>query len=207
MQEITLTISYSRKLEIERVQNTVKKIPWYAAQGYSATFAKLPQGITEHSSNDEITQAVEREYAPADYAASAKELQKGWKRVAKSFGEMRREPCFHFVDEYEVVLTKYGSGGSYNAETNQVIVNFVAKVTEGVVGITIHEVVHMTIQYLIDRYRVRHWRKERLVDLLVGHYFPELNMTQKVREDAVMVDEKFKELFPDIEVITKAVGD
>jgi len=200
-----LNISYSAEQEVERVRWTVKRLSWYLEQGYPADFAKLPVGINKDSNDEEIMQAVNREYVETDYVECARELQKGWNAVSVGFEKMRDEPSFHLGDEYIVVLTKYGSGGSYNSATNQVTVRINTKSHGGVAGIVVHEIVHMTIQYLIDQYDIRHWYKERLVDLILERYFSGLKKRQNTREDISSVDEAFQKYFPDMEAVAKSL--
>lgn len=208
-ERVKLTTSYNAEQEIQRVRNTIKKFPWYAEQGYAVERIKLPSGITKDSNDEEIVQAINSEYVDADYAERAEKLQKEWLFISEGFEKMKDEPAFHLKDEYTVMLTKYGMGGSYDADTNKVIVNIASRIQGGTEGIVAHEIVHMTIQYLIDQYHVRHWYKERLVNLLMERYFPGLEDTQikKEREDASVVDQAFEKFFPDIEAIAKAVGE
>jgi hypothetical protein len=134
-------------------------------------------------------------------------LQKEWAAFSEGFKKMRAEPSFHLDSNYSVVLTKYGMGGSYNVDLKQVIVSATTKSPGGTAGIVAHEIVHMTIQHLIDKYQVRHWRKERLVDLLMEHYFPGLKTSQNIKEDVSKVDQAFKNFFPNMEAVTQAIGD
>ena len=199
-----LVISYSLEQEIWRVQNTLKKLSWYIEQGYKP---HLPDGITIDSSDEGVINAIQGEYSEADYAENAKRLQEEWTTLPKRFGKMRDKTSFHLGNEYNVVLTKYGVGGSYNPDLNQVIIKINTATQISRVGTVVHEIVHMTIQHLIDQYQVRHWRKERLVDLLMEHYFPGLKKMQNIKEDVAVVDRAFEKYFPDIKEIVQAVGD
>lgn len=205
--KFNVSISYGIEQEIQRVRNTLKRLPWYLEQGYSADFAKLPAGITEKSNDEDVIRAVNGEYFDADYAECAAKLQQEWAVISKGFEKMRNEPSFHLSDEYSVVLTKYGSGGSYDTDKNWVIVRAGAQSKGGTMGIVVHEIVHITIQYLIDKYHIRHWHKERLVDLILERYFSGLKNMQNTREDISMVDQAFEKLFPDMEAVAKSIGE
>lgn len=200
---VELNISYSVEQEIWRVQSTLKKLSWYLEQGYHID---LPEGVTGESSEEEITRAVKGEYTEADYAACAEMVLAEWPAISSGFEKMRSESSFHLRNEYNVILTKYGVGGSYNPDLNQVIVKVSIKPQSGTTSTIAHEIVHMTIQYLIDQYHVRHWRKERLVDLLLEHYFPGLKKMQQIKEDISMVDQAFEKSFSDMEAIAHAIG-
>lgn len=202
--EVSLNISYGVEQEIWRVQNTLKKLLWYVEQGYKP---HLPDGITIDSSDEDVIKVVQGEYYEADYAENAKRLQKEWATLPKGFERMRSESSFHLGNEYNVILTKYGVGGSYNPDLNQVIVKVSIKPQSGTASTIAHEIVHMTIQYLIDQYHVRHWRKERLVDLLMEHYFPRLKKMQNIKENVSIVDQAFEKFFPNMEAIAQLIGD
>ncbi|MFH1236401.1 MAG: hypothetical protein V1685_05730 [Parcubacteria group bacterium] len=202
-----LNIVYGAEREVWYVQNAVKKIPWYVENGYPIESVKLPNGVTKDSSDEEIVRTVNSEYADTDYVECAEKLQEEWKTISAGFEKMRSESSFHISDTYEVVLTKYGTGGNYNVDKSRVTVRINDKSRGGTVGIVAHEIVHMTIQYLIDQYHVRHWRKERLVDLLTEHYFPGLKKMQNIKDDVGVVDQAFEKHFPDMEAIAQSIGD
>ncbi len=202
---VGLHFLYSLEFEISYVQNLVKKFVWYLEQGYPSELILLPQGVTQHSTEEEVTQALQVEYDAADYAACAASLQEEWRDISGGFEKMCKEPVFRLGDEYSVVLTKYGTGGNYNVTMSRVTIRINAQSSKKMAATVVHEIIHMTIQYLIDQYRVRHWRKERLVDLLVERYFPGLKKMQMIKEDVSMVDSAFSESFPDIEAIVRSI--
>jgi len=204
---VKLTILYSVELEIQRAQSAVKKIPWYVANGYGESFAKLPEGITKASNDEAIAKAVRSEYSEDEYVKFVANLQKEWTDIPSGFEKMKEEPTLHLESEYEVMLTKYGSGGSYDLEKNRVIIRINRNLQEGIVPVVVHEITHMTIQYLIDQYKVRQWHKERLVDLLLEQYFPGLKKQQNIREDVSMVDQAFERFFPNMKGVVKSVGE
>ncbi len=63
-----------------------------------------------------------------------------------------------------VYLTNYGVGGSYNLP-NIIILNINNK--KGFKTI-IHEIIHLLIETWIQEYKVQHWEKERIVDLVLN---------------------------------------
>lgn len=203
---VKLNISYGAEWEEWYVQNAVKKIPWFVENGYPLESINLPNGVTRDSSDEDIVQALQNEYSDVDYVACAEKLQQEWLAISGGFEKMRQEPSFHLGDEYGVVLTKYGTGGNYNVDKNRVTVRINAKSTGGTAGIVAHEIVHMTIQYLIDQYHVRHWYKERLVDLLMERYFPGLKKMQNIKEDVSAVDKAFEKFYPNMEEVIQSIG-
>ena len=198
-----LDISYSAKQEVRRVRDTLERLSWYQEEGYRVD---LPGGITKESDDEEVMRAVEHEYAAASYAEHAATLQKEWEALHRGFGRMKEEPTFHLEDEYNVVLTKYGVGGSYDPNLNKVTVKVSARPRGGIAGIVVHEVVHLAVQYLIDLHQLPHWRKERLVDLVVERYFPGLRKMQDIAEDVSIVDRAFEKYFPNMEEVVRSIG-
>ena len=204
---VTLAISFSEDSELNRVEETIKRLPWYREHKYPETFAKLPLDVAETSTEDAIVAAVSKEYEPQSFKETEEYIQDKWSAVVDGFEELRKMRGIELRDSYSVVLTKYGSGGSYNGAIGELIIRIGSqKRREQIVGVIVHEIVHMTIQHLIDMYEVSHWRKEKLVDMLVERYFPALEMSQNIPEDVSVVESTFNSLFPDIESIAKEVG-
>ena len=203
----TLSISFSENSELNRVKETIKRLPWYREHKYSETFAKLPLDVTEASAEDAIVAAVSKEYDPQLFKETEEYIQDKWSTVVDGFEDLRKMRGIELRDSYTVVLTKYGSGGSYNGSIGELIIRIGSQERqEQLVGVITHEIVHMTIQHFIDKYEVSHWRKEKLVDMLVERYFPALEMSQNIPEDVSVVESTFNSLFPDIEAIVNEVG-
>lgn len=93
---------------------------------------------------------------------------------------------FKTFDTYNICLTKYGPGGSYNSNTGKVVMltdingNFKESSPENTV---IHEIVHIGIETsLVKKYMLTHNEKESLVDLIVQHYLGSEISTYKVQK-------------------------
>ena len=67
----------------------------------------------------------------------------------------------------------------------------------------IHEIIHLSIQELIEKYEVEHWEKERIVDLIVFKIVPEIAKMQNISIDTKPIDEGFEKYYPDIEKVVK----
>jgi hypothetical protein len=204
---IELKSDFGFEQEVARVQDTVKRLPWFLEQGYPRDIIELPKGISEDSTEEDVTQVVKAEYDEKDYLACAKDFQEEWKTVSGGFEEMRKVPSFRIRDDYSIQHTRYGMRGSYNAENNRVIVRFDTRPMKELVGVAVHEIVHTAVQHLINKYHVSHWRKERLVDLLVDRYFPGLKKSRSMKENVSIVDEAYARSFPDMEAVARAIGD
>jgi len=85
---------------------------------------------------------------------------------------------FKLVEEYQVNLTLYGPGGSYNPDEGSILI-FTTPIGEfkgyqKPKNTIIHEIVHIGIEAsIINRYQVPHRLKERIVDTFVSLHFGE----------------------------------
>jgi hypothetical protein len=196
-------VQYQKEFEVVRVKNCVSKLFWYDENGYKVS---LPEKVTAQSSGAEIKAQVESEFNEEKYLQFATELKIEWQQFSSEFEKVKGEATIAFSDKYTVLLTKYGTGGSYNATSDQIIVKIEGRTVSSVLGTLVHEMVHIAIQKFIEKYEVTHWKKERLVDLILEHYFPSLRSMQIITEDVSEVDKAFNQFFPDIEKITKVVS-
>lgn len=83
---------------------------------------------------------------------------------------------FKIFPKYEVVLTKYGPGGRYNPNTGTVelLIFKGGKFGREPTHTIIHEIVHIGIEdSIVEKFKLNHSEKERLVDLLVRIIFKE----------------------------------
>ena len=200
---IELNVIYGIEQEIERVRNTLERLPWYKQQGYRVG---LPQNISEQSTPEEIANGISSEYSEIEYEDFTQWIKGQWPQIPAGFEELKKIPSFHLRDAYTIFLTKYGSGGSYDAQSGKVIVNIETRGKEKIIGTIVHEIIHTGIEYLIVSYGVQHWHKERLVDLIGKKYFPGLKPLQNIKEDTAIVDDAFRKHFPDIEAIAREIG-
>jgi methyltransferase-like protein len=199
----TLDIQYSREFEIARVKRFVSNFEWYVENKYKIS---LPDTITNTSTEDEIKTQTENQFNEELYSRFSSELQVEWQKFLTQFEKVKAETSITFNDTYTVVLTRYGTGGSFDASLSEVILRIEGRTAESALGTLVHEMVHIAIHEYIQMYEVGHWKKERLVDLIVEHCFPGLRPMQALREDITMVDTAFKEHFPNVENVTRIIG-
>ncbi len=197
---------FSEKSEIWYATNAVKTLPWFRENGYGDRNSRLPEGVTEQSSDEEVRAIVATEFKEDFYKDFADQIQEQWPALAEKLERLREIPAFKFFDPYTIQLTQYGSGGSYNAKTGMVALNIGRnRQMEQIMRVISHEIVHIGIQEFIEKYNVRHWYKEHLVDLIGARYFTK--RIQNAPEDVSVVDTAFDTYFPDIEAIARAIGD
>lgn len=202
---IGLHVAYNLKLEIKRVTFTLAKLPWYIENSYNVSF---PEGLTENSTDEEIANKVTKAYSEEEYREFAKPLEDAWNKYYSVIETIYALEGFSPIkDSYTVVLTRYGTGGSYFPEESTIIINCSRTRKINPIGTVMHEMVHMGIDHLIQEYDISHWKKERLVDLLCNKYFPEVTFMQEIPEDVTMVDVIFSKKYPNIKAVIMEMAD
>jgi hypothetical protein len=191
-----LLVTHSIQSEIERVRFTLSKLPWYGENGYKVD---IPAGLTEHSTESEIAKRITDEYIESEYENTAALLRKSWSEFLPRFEDVKNKKAIVFNDSYTVKFTKYGTNGSYFPSKSLILMKFKGKTPEKMLGTLVHEMIHISIHSLIEEFKVSHWRKERLVDLITEELFPGLKPLQNIKEDVHAVDDSFRENFPDIQ--------
>jgi hypothetical protein len=199
---INLQFNYSIDYEVERIKNTISRLDWFKEKGYQLLF---PEGFSVENkdfSDDNIKNSILEEYNEIDYKKVADIVNEQWSKFSPFLEKYFLETKTKLENIYKVNLTKYGVGGSYNLP-NTIIVNFQGKFGIGVSKTIIHEIIHLSIQELIEKYKVGHWEKERVVDLILLKIVPEIAKMQNISIDTKLVDESFKKHYPNIEEIIK----
>ena len=158
-----IRIRYGEKVEFERVKATLKKLDWYNEQGYKIG---LPKEITKKSPDKDIKNQIKKEYNKKAFDSYSKELLHKFNKIKNQFGKTLKEIFGENIpSDFEMFLTRYGVGGSYFLP-NKIIKN-VTNVKEGIKTL-VHEIIHLIIQKEIDKYKIEHWEKERIVDLILN---------------------------------------
>ncbi len=83
---------------------------------------------------------------------------------------------FNMFDSYQVILTLFGTGGSYDPDAGTITLQTNAegrfKNYDNPTNTIIHEIAHMGMEYsLVRKYQLNHGLKERLVDTFVHLLF------------------------------------
>ena len=200
---INLQFNYSVEHEAQRIQYTLDKIEWFKKMGYKLSLPKnFSLGNKKLPDAEYIKKAILSEYNEADYIKVEETVNEQWAKFNPQLENYFLEVALKPEDTYKVNLTKYGVGGSYHLP-NIIIVNFQGKFGIGVSKTIIHEIVHLSIQGLIEKYEVEHWKKERIVDLILNKYVSEINKMQNIPIDTKPIDEVFEKYYPDVDGVIK----
>lgn len=197
---IRLQINYSLDFEIERVKNTLKKNSWLKKNNYKIT---LPSGVSsvenqKDFNHQKIKKLVSSKYLEKEYVNAAASLDNAWnaldvnslKNLLSFFGSS--------LKEINVILTKYGTGGSYNPPET-IIINITLRTSKNLTKTLFHEIIHLLIEPFILKYGVSHWDKEALVNMLQDHFFSDF--AEKKYKKSERVTKAFTKYFPDLEKI------
>jgi hypothetical protein len=157
-----LNIKFGINFELKRVKSTLAKLDWYTSQGYKP---RLPEGINSSSSVKEIKNKITEEFDEIKYKQVADKILSDFSKINKELSKKIKETFNKKIPtSFVIYLTNYGTGGSYES-SNIVIFNLNSK--KGYKTI-IHEIIHLIIEPWIQEYKIQHWEKERIVDLILN---------------------------------------
>ena len=80
---------------------------------------------------------------------------------------------FKIFDNYKIILTYYGPGGSYNYKTGEIIIRYKIEVKKPYFYTIFHEAIHIGIEKnIIRKYNLSQQQKESIVDAMCSRYLP-----------------------------------
>jgi hypothetical protein len=201
---ITIKFEYGIDTEVQRVKNTIDDARWLDNNKYKYF---LPAFIEKTEQDEEtLKKAVEKEYSETEFKEAENAIITGWDKRGKDVEIIQKNIIgANNFDELNLVLTKYGTSGSYRLP-NKIIINLRDKVFDFLVKTVIHESIHLMIEKLIKDNNVDHWRKERIVNLIIEKEFQSAYKMNNSPEYAKDVDVLFKEFYPDMILITEKSG-
>lgn len=172
--------------ESDYVWRTIQDISFFEQHNYQVS---LPQGelidaLIAKSKANQLRQedytALEnlmksKVYQKADYQKAYKKIAEQQDLIHKMANRLSRSKrAWHFkaFDVYQIRLTLYGSGGSFDPENGVVTIFATAegkfKQYDNPANTIIHEIVHIGIEdSIIQKYKAPHALKERIVDRFV----------------------------------------
>ncbi|MFA5413412.1 MAG: hypothetical protein WC348_02635 [Patescibacteria group bacterium] len=186
-----LEIKYNINTEKQRIQSAVKKFSWYKKFGYIPCF---PKNINPKiDSLEKIYTALRKEYKERDYKKAADAAKKNFSKIEKDFYGRLGKICGKKIRKsYQLILTKYGVGGSY-VPPDKIILNINAV---SPLNTLLHEIVHLAIESYIQKYKINQNEKERIVDSIMADIVgPKKYKMQKRGEKYKFIDPLFKEYF------------
>jgi len=199
---IPIIFKYGTEWELKRVLNTLETKDWLTKNGYRFS---LPQGLGDFQSQDidVIKGLIEKEYSPAAYQIAEAAINRSWDgncRLMKKINE--KLVGSYMLNELNIILTKYGTQGSY-IQPNSIVINISTIPPEFLIKTVIHESLHLMIETQIRQYDVDHWIKERIVNLIMDAEFKSRFKMDKAPEQSIVIDGLFRQLYPNLDLILK----
>ncbi len=197
MNEITINFEFGIDLEIARVKRTLNDKKWLDQNSYRFN---LPSTIKnfENITEELIRQSIEAEYNKKDYETAKRAILKSWVGNCQNIRKINDKiEGSHKLNELEIILTKYGTQGSYQMP-NKMIINIFNIPPEFLIKTVIHESFHLMLESLIKKYEVEHWVKERIIDLMMDLEYKSRFKMQVVPTWALAIDKDFKLHYPGI---------
>lgn len=209
-----LIFECSVEAEARRIQNTLGKKDWFEKQGYPWKKFNYPKGINVSKiesgeityTEEDLKKLVESEFDEESYTKVINSLEEGWDNISDTFKAKMSECSLVVPKNYKIVISKYGTGGSYWGP-NIIYINITNRSEKSLLGLVVHEGIHLSIEDMIIKHGLSQWQKERIVDLTVEAFFPGLKEMQRTKIDTKEIDEIYKNNHPDIETIIKKVGE
>ena len=180
----------SAKTESEYIWRTIQDIKFFEEHNYQV---RLPAGdlieqLKEKSKSAKLnnTDYERLEIFIRDSIYHKAEYQKGYDKIQSELALINKmvneidasnfKWDFKAFESYQVNLTLYGPGGSYDPDEGSILIftipNGGFKNYKNPANTIIHEVVHIGIEAsIISKYNVPHALKERIVDIFVALNF------------------------------------
>jgi len=201
--------------EASSIWRTIKDIEFFEKQGYivklpddeliDSLIVKSKNGTFSNNDFSSIYQLLESKvYNESDYKLALEKLNEQKQLISNIIHQIELSKRsfnweFKMFKDYKVILTLYGSGGSYNQDTGWVTL-FTTKEGDfknykNPANTIIHEIVHIGMEKsIIQKYKVSHILKERVVDTFVSLFFGEVLPDYKIQSmGETEIDEHLKE--------------
>jgi len=181
----------TKEEEFNRIIKTINEFPWFKRNNYNINRLTLPnhEFFKNIIKNPELLSTIDINhlrnifyieiYDASAFNKGLDKLQQIKIIVESIFSKLiplNKSWGFKIIPKYEILLTLYGSNGSYNSLTGRIII----KTTKnGIFNLNpsntiIHEIVHIGIEEnIINKYKLTQDEKERVVDLICSKYLNE----------------------------------
>lgn len=161
-----ISFIYDPKYELQEVKETIKDKDFL--QKYRYDFS-LPKGITFENfdtfTDKQISEIIEQEMDNKKAQATTDKIINNWQRYGKSLTAFLKTLPGDFPDEFKIIYTRYGTGGSY-LPPDKIIINIGQNYPS--FSNFIHEAVHNMIEKnIVARFGLTQSEKESIVDWIM----------------------------------------
>lgn len=215
--------------ETDYIWQTIQDLNFFEEHNYQVSLPKgaLIESLRIKAKNNHLSendyQDLKRFIKDSIYDRSAylqgyNKIKKQLPLIYKMIAEInltKRTWAFKEFDPYQVNLTLYGPGGSYNADNGSILLYTTPdgkfKQYDNPANTIIHEITHIGIEAsIINKFKVPHPLKERIIDKFVflhfNQYLPDYkiqNMGDERIDPYLRSKEDFKKLDEFVERIMK----
>lgn len=165
----------SGKAEMGRILYSLRRMPFYQSHNYQVF---LPEFIKKNPLLRQYANTILVPSSDETYAAGVTVLERARPKIEKGIQRLRQYQHWGFnePDTYRLGVTKYGVGGSYDDKTAIIIQNvrFILKSDRDPAQVPLHEIVHMYVEHLIEKFGLFHGEKELIVDRISMLTFPDI---------------------------------
>lgn len=187
--------------ETASIWRTIRDIQFLESLQYEISLpeGELIEGLVEKSKAKKLTDEDFEELGQfvRDSVYQANAYQQGYEKIVSNrelinqqirrITNMSRDWVFTDFDTYQISLTLYGTGGSYDPEAGTILMYTTPqgefKQYDNPANTILHEIVHIGIELsIIQAFDVPHPLKERIVDTFVslacGEYLPDYRIQE-----------------------------
>jgi hypothetical protein len=165
--------------EIQRVRHCVHAFETITKETSDVV---MPKGLdVKHKSHVHDTEKLTREeYDPSFYTAGVEWVRAAIPTIQEAveiLGQYQQAWGFELEKSYKVIITRYGTGGSYDTLTKEVLMRVTREgkfSREDAADTPIHEITHLCVEHLVERFKLTFAEKERLVEGIDITLFPRI---------------------------------
>jgi hypothetical protein len=153
-----LILKFGKKFEIKRIKDTFDKLEWYNSHGYRPFLPNCKNDLKE------IERFVNTEFKKEEYEKAGEDLMTHFSKIKDEF-KIKLESIINkkIPKEIELIVTKYGVGGSYSLP-NKVIINIQGNhISKPLTEVLKHEIIHLLLEEEVIEKRLSHKQKEELI--------------------------------------------
>ena len=170
-----LKIIYSFENDLQRIIDTIDQIDWFKEKGYRVELpAELDIAKIKEYSVQEISDLLKQCWGNEEYKNTEKKIEENWQKYSERFERDLIGINLKPAEEYKVVLTRYGVGGSFNPQENKITLNisyYERNPNRSLMAAILHEIVHISIAQYIEENKIPHEIKEKIVDMIMRKFF------------------------------------
>lgn len=179
--------------ETDYIWRTIRDITFFEKHNYELSLPRTPliESLKEKARSNQLTDEDYEKleslmkthvYKEEDYLQGAETINEQVALITKmvtSISQSKRNWHFKEFETYQINLTLYGSGGSYDPDNGTITLfttpNGQFKNYDNPANTIIHEIVHIGMEAsIMQKYAVPHTMKERIIDQFVSLNFQNL---------------------------------